>query len=105
MNRVTLMGNLGADPEVRVTTSDKKVMNLRIATSEFYRDAKGEGQVRTSWHNVVAWGNGMIEAVEKNFKKGNKILIEGYLKYESYENTEGQKQHSTKIVMNEFYFV
>lgn len=96
LNRVVLLGNLGADPELRYTASGTAVLNLRLATSESYLDANKERQERTEWHTVVVWG-ARGEGLSKILKKGDRILIEGGLRTSSYEDREGVKRYKTEV--------
>lgn len=97
LNRVTLLGNLGADPEVRATQKGRKVANIRLATTESYKDNEGEWKEYTDWHRVVFWDN-LAETLEKYVKKGHKLYIEGKLKSRSYEDKEGITRYVTEVV-------
>lgn len=99
-NKVQLIGNLGAAPEVRNTESGKKLVKFSIATSESYRNTKGERVKETQWHNVIAWGT-VADLVEKYLVKGSEIALEGKLIYRNYTDKEGQKKYVTEIQMNE----
>ena len=99
-NKVQLIGNLGAAPEVRNTESGKKLVKFSIATSESYRNTKGERVKETQWHNVIAWGT-VADVVEKYLVKGSEIALEGKLIYRNYTDKEGQKKYVTEIQMNE----
>ncbi len=97
INKVILIGNLGADPETRYLPSGGAVTNVRLATSESWRDRNtGERKERTEWHRVTVWGS-RGEGLAKILDKGSKILVEGRLQTSSYEK-EGQKHYSTEIV-------
>lgn len=96
LNRVLLLGNLGADPEVRVTAGGQAVCNLRLATSETYLDKNKVRQERTEWHRVAIWGN-RGEALGKILHKGDRVFIEGRMQTSSYEKN-GEKRYSTDIV-------
>ncbi len=96
LNRVMLLGNLGADPELRFTQGGQSVMNLRIATTESYLDAQKVRQERTDWHNVVVWGK-RGEALSKILTKGSTIFVEGRLSTTSYDKN-GEKRFKTEIV-------
>lgn len=100
-NRVHLIGNLGKDPEVKELESGKKVAKLSIATTESYKNAKGERVSDTQWHNIVAWES-KAGIVEKYMKKGDQIAVEGKIVNRNYEDKNGQKQYVTEIVANEF---
>ncbi len=97
LNRVLLMGNLGADPELRVTSGGQSVLKLRLATSETYLDKNRVRQERTEWHSVVVWGK-RAEALGKFLTKGSRLFVEGGLRTSSYDNKEGVKVYRTEIV-------
>jgi len=101
LNKVILVGNLGADPEIRNTQSGDKVANLRIATSERWRDRDGNNQDRTEWHRVVIFGK-VAEVCEKYLKKGSKILIEGKIQTRKWQDNSGQDKYTTEIVVSGF---
>ena len=97
LNRVMLLGNLGADPELRMTPSGQAVLKLRLATSESYLDRNKVRQERTEWHSVVIWGK-RAEALNKILSKGSRVFIEGGLRTSSYDDKEGHKRYRTEIV-------
>ena len=97
LNRVMLLGNLGADPELRMTQGGQAVLKLRLATSETYVDKNRQRQERTEWHNVVIWGK-RAEALAKILTKGSRIFIEGGLRTSSYDDRDGNKRYRTEIV-------
>lgn len=99
LNRVMLLGNLGADPELRMTSGGQAVLKMRLATSESYLDRNRVRQERTEWHAVVVWGK-RAEALGKFLTKGTKLFIEGSLRTSSYEDKEGNKRYRTEIVAN-----
>lgn len=99
LNRVMLLGNLGADPELRMTQNGQAVLKLRLATSESYLDRNRVRQERTEWHNVVIWGK-RAEALAKILAKGSRIFIEGGLRTSSYDDREGNKRYRTEVVAN-----
>lgn len=96
LNRVMLLGNLGADPELRFTQGGQAVLNLRLATTESYLDKDKVRRERTDWHNVVVWGK-RGEALGKILSKGSTIFIEGSLRTSSYDDKEGNKRYKTEI--------
>ena len=98
LNRVMLIGNLGADPDLRVTGAGTAVLNLRVATNESYLDKDQKRQEKTEWHRVTVWGK-RAEALGKFLTKGSSLYIEGRLQTTSYEK-DGQKRYSTDIVAN-----
>ena len=97
LNRVMLLGNLGADPELRMTSGGQAVLKLRLATSETYLDRNRARQERTEWHNVVIWGK-RAEALSKIITKGTRIFVEGGLRTSSYDDRDGNKRYRTEIV-------
>lgn len=101
INKVILVGNLGADPEVRYTQSGSPVANLRIATSERWKDKQsGEPQERTEWHRVVLFGK-LGEIAEQYLKKGSQVYIEGRLQTRKWQGQDGQDRYSTEVVGND----
>lgn len=96
LNRVLLFGNLGADPELRVTPSGQSVLKLRLATTESYVDRNNTRQERTEWHSVAIWGK-RADALSKFLGKGDRVFIEGSLRTSSYEKN-GEKRYRTEIV-------
>ena len=99
LNRVMLLGNLGADPELRFTQGGQAVLHLRLATTESYLDKDKVRRERTDWHNVTIWGK-RGEALGKILTKGSSIFIEGSLRTSSYDNREGQKVYKTEVIAN-----
>jgi single-strand DNA-binding protein len=99
LNRVLLLGNLGADPELKVTQGGQSVLKMRLATSETYLDRNRVRQERTEWHNVVVWGK-RAEALGKFLTKGSRLFVEGGLRTTSYEDRDGNKRYRTEIVAN-----
>jgi single-strand DNA-binding protein len=97
LNRVMLLGNLGQDPELRMTSGGQAVLKLRLATSETYLDRNKVRQERTEWHSVVVWGK-RAEALSKFLTKGSRIFVEGGLRTSSYDDKEGQKRYRTEVV-------
>lgn len=103
-NKVQLIGNLGADPEVKTTESGKKLARFSVATHDEYRTAKGEKVKETQWHNIVAWGK-TADIVEKYFTKGKEVVIEGKLVNRTYNDKEGNKKYFTEIVVNDLMMI
>ena len=99
-NKVQLIGKLGNAPEVRNTESGKKLARFSIATSETYRNAKGEKVTETQWHNVIAWGK-IAEIAEKYLGKGTEVAIEGKLMNNNYTDKDGVKRYNTEIQVHE----
>jgi single-strand DNA-binding protein len=100
LNKAMLIGNLGADPELRVTGGGQSVLKLRLATSETYLDKDRVKQERTEWHSVVVWGK-RAEALSKFLSKGSRIYVEGGIRTSSYDDKEGNKKYRTEISANE----
>lgn len=96
LNRTMLLGNLGADPELRMTGGGQAVLNLRLATTESYLDKDKARQERTEWHSVVVWGK-RAEGLNKILRKGDRIFIEGSLRTSSYEKN-GEKRYKTEVI-------
>ncbi len=96
LNKAMLIGNLGADPEVRYTQNNTAVATLSVATSERFKDGSGEMQERTEWHRVVAWGK-LAEICQNYLKKGAKVYFEGPIQTRSWEDKDGQKRYTTEI--------
>ena len=103
VNKVILVGNLGRDPEVRRTNAGSPVVNLRIATSESWRDKNtGERQDRTEWHNVVIFNENLAKVAEQYLKKGSKVYVEGQLQTRKWQDQSGQDRYTTEVVVNRF---
>ena len=103
LNKVMLIGNLGADPEIRSFQNGGKVANLRIATSESWKDRNtGERQERTEWHSVAIFSEGLVDVVERYLKKGSKVYIEGQLQTRKWQDQQGNDRYSTEVVIRGF---
>jgi single-strand DNA-binding protein len=103
VNKVILIGNLGADPEIRRTQDGRPIANLRIATSETWRDkATQERKERTEWHRVVVFNEGLCRVVEQYLKKGMKVYIEGSLQTRKWQDQQGVERYSTEVVLQNF---
>lgn len=103
VNKVILVGNLGADPEVRRLNSGDPVVNLRIATSESWRDKQsGERREKTEWHQVVIFNENLAKVAEQYLRKGSKIYIEGQLQTRQWEDQQGNKRYTTEIVLQRY---
>jgi single-strand DNA-binding protein len=96
LNRVTLIGNLGADPELKYTQNGQAVLRLRLATSESFLNRSGERQQRTEWHTVIVWGK-RGEALNNILSKGRSICVEGRIQYRQWEDKDGNKRNTTEI--------
>lgn len=100
VNKVILVGNLGADPETRSFQNGGKVCNLRIATSESWKDKNtGEKQERTEWHSVAIFSEGLAGVAERFLKKGSKVYVEGQLRTRKWQDQQGQDRYSTEVVL------
>ncbi len=100
LNKVMLIGNLGADPEIRSFQNGGKVANLRIATSETWKDRNtGERQERTEWHSVAIFSEGLVGVVERFLKKGSKVYIEGQLQTRKWQDQSGNDRYTTEVVI------
>jgi len=103
VNKVILIGNLGADPEIRRTQDGRPIANLRVATSETWRDkATGERRETTEWHRVVIFNEGLCKIVEQYVKKGSKVYLEGSLQTRKWQDKDGQDRYSTEVVLQGF---
>lgn len=103
LNKVQLIGNLGADPEIRSTNDGRKIANLRIATSESWRDkSSGERKEKTEWHTVVIFSEGLCKVVEQYLKKGSKVYLEGSLQTRKWQDKDGNDRYSTEVVLQSF---
>jgi single-strand DNA-binding protein len=103
VNKVILIGNLGADPEIRHTQDGRPIANLRIATSESWRDkATGERKEKTDWHRVVIFNENLCKVAEQYLKKGSKVFIEGQLQTRKWQDQSGQDRFSTEVVLQGF---
>ena len=102
LNKVMLIGNLGADPEIRSFQNGGRVCNLRIATSENWKDRDGQRQERTEWHTVAIFSDGLINVCENYLKKGSKVFIEGQLQTRKWQDQNGQDRYSTEVVLRGF---
>lgn len=103
VNKVILVGNLGADPEIRRTQDGRPIANLSIATSESWRDrGSGERRERTEWHRVVIFSEGLCKVAEQFLRKGSKVYLEGQLQTRKWQDQNGQDRYSTEIVLQGF---
>ena len=100
-NSVRLVGNLGMDPEIKSFENNKKLARVSIATSESYKNDKGEKVTETQWHNLVLWGN-QANFAEEGLKKGDSIAIEGKLTNRNYIDKDGIKRYMSEVVVNDF---
>ncbi|HEY9216804.1 MAG TPA: single-stranded DNA-binding protein [Phenylobacterium sp.] len=103
VNKVILIGNLGAEPEIRTLTSGDRVANLRVATSEQWRDrGSGERKERTEWHRVVIFNDNLVKVAESYLHKGSKVYIEGAIQTRKWTDQSGQEKYSTEVVLQKF---
>jgi len=103
VNKVILVGNLGRDPEVRTFQNGGKVCNLRIATSDTWKDKNtGERRERTEWHSVAVFSEGLVRVCEQYLKKGSKVYIEGQLQTRKWQDQSGNDRYSTEVVLQGF---
>jgi len=106
LNKVTLIGNIGSEPEIRTTTGGNKVAQFSLATSRQWNSASGEKQEKTEWHKCVAWnqgqrGTGLADIIERFVRKGDKLYVEGRIEYRQYEDKEKQTRYVTEINVRE----
>jgi len=104
VNKVILVGNLGADPDMRYTPSGQGVCELRVATSESWNDKNGQRQERVEWHRVVVWGK-RAEVCAKYLSKGRQVYVEGRIQTRSYDDKEGNKRYITEVIANDVQFL
>lgn len=104
VNKVILVGRLGADPDVKQLSSGKSVCQLSLATSESWMDRDGQKQEKTEWHRIVVWGK-MADVCGRHLSKGRQIYAEGRLQTRSWEDQQGQKRYTTEIVANTVQFL
>ncbi|WP_375283137.1 single-stranded DNA-binding protein [Marinicauda pacifica] len=103
VNKVIIVGNLGADPEIRRLNSGDPVVNMRIATSEQWRDKQsGERREKTEWHNVVIFNENLAKVAENYLKKGSKVYVEGQLQTRKWTDQSGQDRYTTEVVLQKF---
>ncbi len=103
VNKVILIGNLGADPEVRHTQDGRPIVNLRLATTDSWRDKNtGERREKTEWHRVVIFSEGLARVAEQYLRKGSKVYVEGALQTRKWEDQSGQERYTTEVVLQGF---
>ena len=103
VNKVILVGNLGADPQIRRTQDGRPIANLSVATSETWRDkATGERKEKTEWHRVVIFNEGLCKVAEQYLKKGAKVYLEGALQTRKWTDQQGQEKYTTEVVLSRF---
>lgn len=104
VNKVIIVGRLGADPEVKTVTSGQTVCRLSVATSENWTDRDGQKQERTEWHRIVIWGR-MAEVCGQHLSKGRQVYLEGRMQTRSWEDQQGQKKYTTEVIANTVQFL
>ena len=104
VNKVILVGNLGDDPEARSLNNGGEVVNLRVATSEQWKDKDGQRQERTEWHNIVVWGK-QAETCGQYLAKGRQVFIEGSIRTRQYDDKEGNKRYITEVIGQRVQFL
>jgi single-strand DNA-binding protein len=104
VNKVILVGHLGADPDMRYTPSGQGVCELRLATSESWNDKNGQRQERTEWHRIVVWGK-RAEVCSKYLSKGRQVFVEGRIQTRNYVDKDGNKRYMTEIIANDVQFL
>jgi single-strand DNA-binding protein len=102
INKVTILGRLGRDPETRNFQNGGKVVNLRIATSERYKDREGNQQERTEWHSVAIFNDRLADVAEKYLRKGSEVYVEGQLETRKWQAQDGQDRYTTEIVLRQY---
>ena len=103
VNKVILVGNLGRDPEIRTLNSGDRVANLRLATSESWRDrGTGERREKTEWHRVVIFNDNLVKVAEQYLRKGSKVYVEGAIQTRKWTDQQGQEKYSTEVVLQKF---
>jgi len=103
VNLVMLLGNLGADPEIRSTREGRKIANFRMATSETWRDKQtGERREKTEWHRVVVFNENLAKITEQYLKKGSKVYLQGQLQTRKWQDQSGQERYTTEVVLQSF---
>jgi single-strand DNA-binding protein len=104
VNKVILVGNLGADPDMRYTPSGQGVCELRVATSESWNDKNGQRQERVEWHRIVVWGK-RAEVCSKYLSKGRQVYVEGRIQTRTYDDKDGNKRYITEVIANDVQFL
>jgi single-strand DNA-binding protein len=102
VNKVILVGNLGADPESRSLNNGGEVVNMRVATSESWKNKDGERQERSEWHNVVIFNEGLAKVAKSYLRKGSKVYLEGQLQTRKWQDKDGNDKYTTEVVLQRF---
>jgi single-strand DNA-binding protein len=104
LNKVTLIGNLGKDPEIRTTNDGREIANFSVATTEYWKDkATGERKDRTEWHKIVVFSEGLVSVVKQYLKKGSKVYLEGQLSTRKWTDNNNQERYTTEIVLQGYH--
>ena len=103
-NSIVLVGNLGADPEIKSLDNGKKMVKISIATHDSHKNREGARIENTEWHRCVAWGK-QAEVINQFFKKGNEIMVRGKMTYRNYQDRNGNTQYTSEVVIQEFSFM
>jgi len=102
LNRATLIGRLGADPEVRYTQDQKMIVSLRVATTESWKDKNGEWKERVEWHRIVIFNEHLAKFAQQNLRKGSRVFLEGRMQRRTWQDQAGVERHFTEIVLQQF---
>ena len=102
LNKVTLIGRVGKDPEIKITQAGKKLASFSLATSESWKDKQGQKQEKTEWHNIVIYNENLAKIIENYVKKGSQIYIEGQLQTRKWQDKDGKDRYTTEVVLQDF---
>lgn len=102
LNKVSLIGNVGQDPEVKGTSNGKRLASFSLATSDSWKDGSGQRQERTEWHKVVVYNDGLVGVIERYVKKGSKVYIEGKLQTRKWSDSNGVERYTTEVVLQNY---
>lgn len=102
LNEVTLIGNMGADPEVTTLKNGKTMAKIKVATTKKIKDANGERKDKTEWHNVIVWNDGLAKVIEKYTSKGSKVYVKGEMQTRKYQDKNGVERYTTEVVVTDF---
>lgn len=102
LNKVTLIGRVGKDPEINTSKAGKKLASLSLATSEHWKDKQGQKQEKTEWHNIVVYNENLAKIIESYVRKGSQIYIEGQLQTRKWQDKEGKDRYTTEVVLQDF---
>ena len=102
LNKVTLIGRVGKDPEINTTKAGKKIASFSLATSEHWKDKQGQKQEKTEWHNIVVYNENIAKVAENYIKKGNQIYIEGALQTRKWQDKDGKDRYTTEVILQDY---